>query len=304
MVTNMTLTPTSLDASQLSAVSRLFSTSVVKELAGKGKSPLFSRLVKESSITSIVSPTETVRNFFDVAFMLLKKKNHRHEYIYKTAIAHKILFGIHSLRTAAMLSEFRVGSCKADVVILNGTSTVYEIKSERDNLDRLQNQIETYRKAFAKVNVITGEKHLKSVNQCVPSDVGLLLLTDRYQISTVRESINDPSRVSPDVIFDSLQLSEAIRILESFDVSIPKLPNTQMCNAIRKQFIKLEPDQAHAGMVQVLKESRSLLPLSNLIEALPASLQTAAFSTKIRLKDHAKLVSAMDTPLCDALNWK
>lgn len=45
-------------------------------------------------------------------------------------IANKILLGKHSLNTSHMLSEFRVGYNKADVVIINGTSSVYEIKSE------------------------------------------------------------------------------------------------------------------------------------------------------------------------------
>ncbi|MEI9986083.1 MAG: sce7726 family protein [Aliidongia sp.] len=55
------------------------------------------------------------------------------------SVTQKILMGKHSLRTASMLNEFRAGSCKADLVILNGTATVYEIKSERDSLTRLAN---------------------------------------------------------------------------------------------------------------------------------------------------------------------
>jgi len=193
----MSITPRlSLDASQLASVARLFSSSVLQEAARLGKSPLFSRLAKASNLVETISPTDPVRNLFDVAFSLLKRKHYRHEYVYKAAITHKVLLGVHSLQTASMLTEFRVGSCKADVAILNGTSTVYEIKSERDKLDRLEAQVSAYRQVFAKVNIITGKNHLKAVLASVPPDVGVLLLTDRFKISTVREAIDALSLIS------------------------------------------------------------------------------------------------------------
>lgn len=287
----------------LSALARMFSSSVIKELASKGKSPLLSRLILESSIAKTIAPTAPISALFDTAFSILKNKNYRHEYIYKAALTHKILLGVHSINTASMLTEFRVSNSKADVVILNGTSTVYEIKSERDKLDRLQSQVDAYRKAFAKVNIITGENHLSSVIDNVPSDVGILLLTDRFQISTIRESIDNPNRVNSEVILDSLQLSEAIRILELYGIDAPVLPNTKMRKAVREKFIKLDPIQAHTGMVKILKESRNLKQLASLVSVLPESLKTAAFTTPLRKKDHAKLVTAMDIPLSEALNW-
>lgn len=301
----MILTPRQpLDASQLAALARLFSSGVFREVARKGESPLFSRLVKESGLaTEATYLAKPIRNLFDAAFSLLKKKHYRHEYAYKAAITHKVLLGAHKLHTASMLTEFRVGGCKADVVILNGTSTVYEIKSERDRLDRLQDQISAYRKVFAKVNVITGENHVKEVLASVPSDVGILILTDRYQISPVREPTEDTGRVVSEAIFDSLQRDESRRIMESLGVSVPEVPNTQLHQAMRERFSKLEPHQAHAGMVRVLRETRSLLPLSELIDSLPDSLRPVALSTPLRKQDHQRLAGAMNTPLVDALKW-
>lgn len=292
-----------LESQQLSAVSRLFSSNLIRELAKKGRSPLFARLANESSLLELTSSQDLVRNFFDAAFSLLKRKNYRHEYIYKAAITHKILLGTHSLQTAVMLNEFRACNNKADSVILNGTSTVYEIKSERDSLTRLEQQISSYRKVFAKVNVITGENHLNSVLTTVPQDVGVLLLTDRFQISTIREAINSPERTIPEAIFDSIQLLEAKKILKNGGFEIPKLPNTQMHSALRKQFLTLTPLEAHEGMVRVLRSTRSLLPLADLVSALPCSLQTAVLSTSLRKQDHVKLVNAMNTPINEALKW-
>ena len=292
-----------LENQQLSAISRLFSPSLIRELARKGQSPLFARLANEAYSLKLVTPHDLVRNLFDSAFALLKKKCHRHEYIYKAAITHKILLGTHSLQTAVMLNEFRAGKSKADSVILNGTSTVYEIKSERDSLTRLAQQLDSYRKVFAKVNVITGENHLDSVLTMAPQDVGVLLLTDRFQISTIREAIEAPERTEPGEIFDAIQLQEATTILINNGFEIPRLPNTKMYGALREQFITLSPVTAHEGMVQVLRSTRSLLPLSELLGQLPNSLQAAALSTSLRKQDHVKLVHALDTPISKALKW-
>ena len=300
----MSLIPHSLEVSQLSATSRLFSTSVLNELARKGKSPLFRRLAKDSSLLDYIpQQSALVRDLFEVAFSLLKKKNFRHEYIYKTAITHKILLGTHSLQTSVMLNEFRTGRSKADVAILNGTTTVYEIKSERDKLARLPQQVSSYREVFAKVNIITGLNHLDAVLQIVPGDVGVLILTDRFQISTFREAVNAPERTCPVAIFDSIQLSEAKKILKLMGMSIPKVPNTQMHQAVRDKFAMLTPHDAQAGMIKVLRVTRNLLPLSELLVALPTSLQAAVISAPIRKRDHSRLIEAMNTPLVHAMSW-
>lgn len=115
---------------QLSGLSRLFSSTVFRELAAKGKSAAFPRLVYEAEIASLCVLKGRVRDAFEAAFRVLKQDGLRDEYIYKAALTHRVLMGKHSLRTACMLSEFRVGECKADIAILNGTTTVYEIKSE------------------------------------------------------------------------------------------------------------------------------------------------------------------------------
>ncbi len=288
---------------QLAATARLFSSAVLQELARKGESPLLSRLVKESNLADFLIESSPLADIFDLAFSILKKKAYRHEYVYKAAIAHKLLLGKHSIRTASMLSEFRVGNCKADVAILNGTSTVYEIKSERDNLDRLQSQVSAYRTVFAKVNIITGSNHVASIFNIVPEDVGILVLNDRYKISTVREAEDNPSRVDPAAIFNSLSTNESIKALKLLGFEIPDLPNTKLHKALGDLFKTIDPASAHNAMVKVLKNTRSLLPLSELLESLPSSLRAAALSTPLRQKDHARLLEAVEKPLKDALRW-
>ena len=292
-----------IDKNRISAISRLFSASVIREMSRTGYSPTFARLTKEAGLEIVLNPTEPIGILFDKAFAILRKVANRHEYVYKSALTHKVLLGVHSLQTASMINEFRVADCKADTVILNGTGTVYEIKSERDTLSRLKKQVTAYRDVFAKVNVITGENHLPSVLDSVGSDVGVMVLSERHQISTVREGVDRPQRTKPHVIFESIQMREACEILKLMDVCIPSLPNTKMHAALKGIFHTLDPSETHRSMVQVLKKTRSQVPLLEFMDALPNSLLAAVFSTRIGKTSSYTLISALNTPIGEAVKW-
>ena len=272
-------------------------------MAKKGRSPLFTRLARQSNLPDILPSAACVSALFDAAFALLKRVGYRHEYIYRAALTHKILLGVHSLQTASMLNEFRVGECKADVAILNGTATVYEIKSERDSLSRLERQVTAYSTVFAKVYVIASEDHVDAVSRMVPDSVGIMQLNRRYQISTLREAIEQPERTSPIAIFDSIRTAEAKMLLSSLGISVPSVPNTRMHAVLREYFALLDPAQTHSEMVRVLKRTRNLLPLSTLVNQLPLSLQTAALSVPLRKADHERLITAVNSSMEDAMGW-
>jgi len=282
---------------QLSALTRLFSATVFREMASKGRSGLFRRLVGQTDLIEHASSCATVGDAFDSAFDILKVAGRRDEYIYRAAISQKVLMGTHSLRTASMLNA------KADLVILNGTATVYEIKSERDSLARLPNQVENYKRVFARVNVIASEGHIDGVLEKVPDDVGVMCLSRRYRITTVREAVDCPERICPATVFDSLRMAEGVAILQAMGVVVPEVPNTQKYVALRELFATLDPAALHTEMVRTLKRTRDLAPLGDFINRLPKSLQAAALSVSVRRSDHSKLISATETPLQAAMSW-
>lgn len=292
-----------LSTSQLAAISRLFSSAVFREMARGGRSAMFARLFGQAGVRTRCSKNTTVADVFDSAFSILKVEGLRDEYIYRAAITHKILMGKHSLRTACMLTEFRAGSCKADLVILNGTATAYEIKSERDSLSRISNQVANYRKVFARVNVIAHEAHLEGVLESVHKDVGILSLSRRFQITTVREATDRADQICPETVFDSLRINEACEILNHLGIPIPEVPNTKRYSTLRAIFAGIDPVAVHMGMVSTLKRTRDLAPLGDLVHRLPKSLHAAALSIQVRPIEQERLVKALATPIWDALSW-
>lgn len=291
------------DTKKLAAISRFFSSGVILEMARRGRSALFTRLATESDLVSSVPHYEPVSSVFEAAFSSISRLGNRDEYIYRAALTQKVLLGIHNLATASMLSEFRVGNCKADVVILNGTATVYEIKSERDSLMRLERQIAAYREVFARVYVISSDGHVDSIMNIVPNDVGILTLNTRHQISPIREATDRAERASPAAIFEAVRTEEARLILELHGIKFPEVPNTMLRSTLRQAFLQLDARQAHGGMVDVLKRTRNLSPLSALVSQLPRCLQPAALSIPLRKLDHARLLLAINTSFRDAMEW-
>lgn len=271
-------------------------------MAHSGRSPMFARLVVEGNLLTDFRGG-TVGSFFEYAFAQLKETANRHEYVYKAAITEKVLLGTHSLRTASMLTEFRVGPCKADVVILNGTGTVYEIKSERDSLSRLSRQLDAYRGVFPVVNVIVGEQHTDEVIASVSSDVGVMQLSDRYRISTIRTPSSNVDHLSSASILESMTMKEAELVLRELGTAIPEVPNTRRYAALSDAFAQISPIAAHAAMVSILKRTRSLLPISELVEALPKSLHSLVLSGSVRKQDYRKIIDAVATPFEVASRW-
>lgn len=295
----MSTSAVQLNSQHISAVSRLFSAAVLRDLSRRASSDTFSRIVKEVMPSGFVEPTDRVAHFFNAVFERLKKPEHRNEYVYKAALTHKVLLGRHSLKTTAMLSEFGVGENKADCVMLNGTSAIYEIKSERDSLKRLKQQIEAYRKVSAEVNVITGYTHLEKVVDLVPEDVGILLLTNRYQISTFRKALCNPERTEAEAIFYSIRLNEVKQIVKNLGLKIPDVPNTKLYGALQEIFTQLEPVTAHDEMVRVLKKTRSSSALGDYIHKVPYSLRAAVLSSKSRKSDRERFLRVLNGTVQD-----
>ena len=100
----------------------------------------------------------------------------------------KLLLGRHSVNTTTALSEMPIGKSIADFILLNGKGVVYEIKTELDKLDRLDNQINDYYEVFNYVVVITNDKHLiKVMARYKDTTVGILVLTSRNTLSEVQK---------------------------------------------------------------------------------------------------------------------
>lgn len=207
------------------SLSRLFTNPVFKQIIKSGNNSfILSKLKKYDSQLSLNHGMQ-VKQVLANAYKYLGR-NYRNEYLYKNTIVNNILLGRHSIRTATMLNEFKVGSSIADVVVLNGTSTVYEIKTELDSPDKLQKQIEDYRKVFVKTFLVThhslANKYLELIKG---KSTGLLALSDQFRLSVIKDATEDYSHLCIDTMMRCLRKEEYTSIVKEVHGDIPKVSN-------------------------------------------------------------------------------
>lgn len=67
---------------------------------------------------------------------------------------------------------------RADVFALNGDISIYEIKTEKDNLDRLPYQLKLYTQYANRVSVVVAEKFLQHAKE-LPEEIGVYVIEKR-----------------------------------------------------------------------------------------------------------------------------
>lgn len=109
------------------------------------------------------------------------------------------------------------GDCRIDVAVINGRLEGFEIKSERDTLDRLPRQAEAYGRVFDRVTLVCGERHLERIRQCVPGWWGIAVAQaadNNVRIVGKRPARANPS-VEPVAVVQLLWRDETLAALEA-----------------------------------------------------------------------------------------
>ena len=98
----------------------------------------------------------------------------------------------HTESNTLVLDELGLehGKCRADIAVINGHLNGFEIKSEKDSLNRLGGQIEIYSAVFDHASVVLADRHLNEALCLAPDWWGVILVTEDpdngIQFKTIR----------------------------------------------------------------------------------------------------------------------
>ena len=155
---------------------------------------------------------------------------------------------------------FRVPrNSKADFIMINGKGVVYEIKTELDNLERLDSQIKDYYKAFSEVVIVTYEENLDKVIKIIPDAVGIMLLTKRKALKMIREPIQELSYLDYDTIFKILRKYEFERIIQDKGYTLPEVNQFQYYRECSKIITQIEIKELQNSMLKELKKRMKIM---------------------------------------------
>lgn len=120
---------------------------------------------------------------------------------------------------AEIFEEFGVrhGTARIDIAVINGIMHGYEIKSDRDTLKRLPEQIKEFNKVFDKLTLVVGKHHLYTAINSIPDWWGLIVAkidsTNKTYFQSIRDADNNPSQTIISIA-RLLWRHEALQILE------------------------------------------------------------------------------------------
>lgn len=274
-------------------LARVFSPTILKELSSSGKSDKLSQILRELNLLKQISLEQDVASFFNDVYNFLSKY-YKNEYIYKNTIIKKILLGRHSLNTAYVINECRIGKSKADSVILNGTSTVYEIKSEYDTFLRLEQQLNDYKQAFEYIYIVVPTSTVEKLKNSLDDfNIGILQLNNNDSLTKIREAKSNKEYFNKSIIFDILNQREYKSIVHRYFKNIPMVPNTKTYSLYREYFNQLDIEIIHFETVKSLKLRGNNKFLKDFVLTVPDSLKALALQTNLTKKAKLNLLEVL-----------
>jgi len=142
------------------------------------------------------------------------------------------------------------GTARVDIAVVNGILHGYEIKSDKDTLDRLPEQIKEYNAVFDKITLVVGKRHLHEAIKIIPDWWGVVIA-----------KINGDS-----VVFNIIRDEEFNK--DQNNISIAKL-------LWRNEALKILKENGEA-------EGYYSKPRSAIYEKLARTLDTKTLSNKVR----------------------
>ena len=195
--------------------------------------PYFDRLIEENNVPDSFQKciTRYVKDDQDLTYGKVISRiysymdnEYRNEYYYKNTLFNNLLLQKHSLLETAALTELPIANSKADFVMINGKGIVYEIKTDLDNLQRLESQIIDYYKVFKYVNVVVSKKQLGKVKEFLQeTKVGIYELTDSKKFICRKKPYSNKDGLSYQALFQMLRKKEFESILMEYYGKLPEV---------------------------------------------------------------------------------
>lgn len=112
------------------------------------------------------------------------------------------------------------GAARVDIAVVNGKLHGYEIKSERDTLDRLPDQIFFYNMVFDKMTIVISEKFLDKIKTIIPEWWGIYVISNNK--NKIKLKIEKKAKINKyvqkDALLTLLWKDEMIEFLEKIEI--------------------------------------------------------------------------------------
>ena len=237
-------------------------------------------------------------------FDLLKKsyslisKHYRCEYVYKNELI-KLLLKKFGTKNSVYFSEFRVGNSIADIVMFNGESKAFEIKTEYDTPRRLNKQLEDYKCFFDKCFIVVPESRLEEYYNLVEDETGIITMRwDKGHIvlQEVR-NVKQNKRFEPSALMSCLRIKEYKSIALSLGASLEGVAGYDLFTFCYNYISKKDPILLRKYFLQEIKTRKNNTAL---LRKYPMPIRQMMLSLNLAKGKADKLLKQLNTNINQA----
>lgn len=283
----------SMTINKMNIINNFFSRSTFRHCIDSGQDNTYNQVVNK-----YIEFSEGKRNLDLVSEIYVELKNtHRNEYFYKNTLLNKLLLGVHSINTTTALTEVSIANSKADFVLINGKSVVYEIKTELDNLDRLENQINDYYKVFDHVVIVTYKENVDTIEKKlkdIKKPVGIFVLQKDGRLTRVKNPEEYKNDLDKKMIYKILRKAEYEEILLKYYKCLPETTDFKYYSTCRNLFLDIPVETVYFEVLKVLKKRTKVI--GEEFMKVPYELKFLAYFMDLKKKDYCKLNIFLNTP--------
>lgn len=280
------------ELTDLRGVSRLINHAAFKKLSAETNLSSYIRQLKKHVHFETIKDNQkpkTLHGLIDYGYNLLAQ-NYRSEYVYKSTLLNDFILTNYSLDDTIILNEFRINDSIADVVLVNGTNKVFEIKTELDTLERFKSQVIDYYKAFSEVYLVTHfsvyEKYLKLIDK----RVGVIIYTENNTLQEIREAEKVVEYLDIPTMMASLRKPEYLALVRTLVGFVPEATPVflyQECLSILLQFTPKEVQYAYHKILKKRISEAKNIDINE--KVFSNSLNYSYYNQKINKKSYITL---------------
>lgn len=221
------------------------------------------------------------------------ERNYPNEYIYKNEFLNQWLKKELGTNNSILFNEFRIGKATADLVLFNGSSKVFEIKTLLDTDYRLSSQLEEYKKLFNEIYLIIPHS-LES--KYLANDYRIGIISYEQESRLFRITRDAESNYEPDfsIIMDVLHTREYKEMVEVYYGSLPEMTDFTQFEICKELIDKIPSRDLNSLFVNTMKKRK----INNLFYNRKGNeLNQVSLSMNLNEKQLIRLIDNLNTTI-------
>ena len=265
------------------ARSRIYSSLFSRRVVGEVLNGQYTSIDKICAFFEDNKEQKTYFEYFTYLYHFMMRY-YRCEYVFKNEVINKILLRHFTHPDTISFSEFHVDQSIADLVMFNGISRAYEIKTDYDSDKRLIHQLTDYNKLFDKCYLVTSSDGYKKYAKELPDNIGIITLKE----AELSDVIDIPT------LMRSIRAVEYKSIVKDLYGSLPVVSEFDMFEECEKLLANADNRKVRASFMRVIKQRKTN---TQSLKQFDHCFRQLGVATNMTLNEYNSFINNLSIPI-------